>query len=392
MGVCRRLLTAALLPSLGCGLGFDQYLKVYRKSYSASEHAARQDLFEARHAEVEELNARPGASWTAGINALSDLSEIELQQFRGYNKALREAGSGGSEGKSHGGGFLMQAAAVVELPQRLDWREHYPSVVTPVKTQGSCGSCWAFSAAESIESHVALATGKLLSLSPQQLTSCTPNPDQCGGGGGCSGATAQLAFNYTIHAGLSEIWQWAYESGTTGQSGECQEAPGLTVARITGFAQLPRNQPRALLEAVATVGPVSVIADASKWYLYDQGVFDHCNNTHPNLNHAVQLVGYGASAGTKYWLLRNSWGTMWGEDGYMRLRRHAGFDAHDPEPCGEDVTPESGFGCEGGPSSVEACGECGILADSAHPLGGSFGYLWDDESRRLQEDLAPILV
>merc|ERR1719384_1442243 len=118
----------------------------------------------------------------------------------------------------------MRAFAVTELPESLDWRDHRPAVVTPVKTQGGCGSCWAFSAVESIESHIALQTGKLLSLSPQQLTSCTPNPQKCGGSGGCSGATAQLAFNYTAQAGLSEIWDYPYESGITGGSGACQES------------------------------------------------------------------------------------------------------------------------------------------------------------------------
>mmetsp|Transcript_147923 Transcript_147923/g.474955 ORF Transcript_147923/g.474955 Transcript_147923/m.474955 type:complete len:122 (+) Transcript_147923:471-836(+) len=91
------------------------------------------------------------------------------------------------------------------IPQEWDWRTVLPSVVSPVKNQGSCGSCWAFAATSVLESAVALATGTLIELSPQQIASCTPNPQECGGSGGCGGATAQLAFNYTIGAGMTSL-------------------------------------------------------------------------------------------------------------------------------------------------------------------------------------------
>lgn len=399
----RSAFAAHVLPLALGSLSFDHYLRRYQKSYSVAEYEERKALFELRSEEVVALNARPGALWTAGLNALSDLQESELQQHRGYDGSLRDMDSEGG-GKIPGSGSTMRAFMATELPESLDWRDHKPAIVTPVKKQGSCGSCWAFAAVESIESHIALTMGKLLSLSPQQLTSCTPNPSKCGGSGGCTGATAQLGFNYTVHSdGLSDMWDWPYESGITGEKGECHETTGQAVARITGFTQLPRNDPQALLEAVATVGPVAIIVDASKWYLYESGIFNHCNKTNPNLNHAVQLVGYGASNGTKYWLVRNSWGVMWGEDGYIRVRRYHSTSRTDGErePCGEDIKPQSGYTCEGGPSSVEACGECGILSDSAYPVGGSYGYAWTiddifgDDWRRLQANLpesAPIHV
>merc|ERR1719394_1691528 len=108
------------------------------------------------------------------------------------------------------------------LPDTIDWRDQRPNVVTPVKNQGMCGSCWAVTAVEVMETHIALKTGHLLELSPQQLTSCTPNPDQCGGDGGCDGATASLAFSYTIKAGISSQWLYPYTSGITGMTGKCK--------------------------------------------------------------------------------------------------------------------------------------------------------------------------
>merc|ERR1719215_886541 len=285
-----------------------------------------------------------------------------MRQYMGYDKTMKAIESGSA------GDITLGAMSVApELPQRVDWREHLPSVVTPVKNQGGCGSCWAFSAAETMESHIALQTGVLLSLSPQHLTSCTPNPNHCGGTGGCRGATASLAFNHTVDKGIMTIWDYPYESGTSGRTGTCKEQGHWPIAGITGFVELPKNDANALMEAVAFKGPISISVDASLWYLYESGIFNHCNKTNPDINHAVQLMGYGMENSTKYWLVRNSWGTEYGENGYIRLRRH------DVETCGDDITPLHGSGCEGGPSKVVACGECGMLYDSAYPTGAWHG-------------------
>lgn len=118
------------------------------------------------------------------------------------------------------------------------------------------------------------------------------------------------------------------------------------------------------MEAVAFSGPISVVVDGSTWGSYRGGVFDGCSDD-PDLNHAVQLVGYGQDQRTMelYWLIRNSWGTSWGENGYMRLKR-------DPFPnCGTDNKPQEGTGCKGGPHYVTVCGTCGILYDTSYPTG-----------------------
>lgn len=372
---------ALLTPLVVHSMSFEQYLRRYGKAYTGTEYETRKALFEQRSEEVATLNARTDPLWFAGFNQLSDLDDGELRGFRGYSKTGLEGGAG-ADGASFGG--MLRAATRMQVPESHDWRQHRPSVVTPVKTQGPCGSCWAFSAAQTIESQVALATGKLLSLSPQQLTSCTPNVRKCGGAGGCDGAVPELAFNYTMEVGgLSEIWEYPYVSGTTGQTEECHQPAGYKRATITGYVQLPANDAAALLEAVFSIGPIGVSVDAATWSPYQSGIFDNCNESNPDINHAVNVVGYGVSSGTKYWLIRNSWGTMWGEDGYMRLLRHydaaGGSDGgRDEEPCGDDITPSHGFACEGEPAPLRVCGECGILSLSSYPVGASYGYLQDD--------------
>ena len=151
------------------------------------------------------------------------------------------------------------------------------------------------------------------------------------------------------------------------------------VVGIRSYVQLPANNYTALMHAVATVGPISISVDASPWMFYSGGIFDgmglpplgsngkgHCGTT---IDHAVQLVGYGTDGGKDYWLVRNSWGATWGEDGYIRIQRYG----EGREPCGEDTSPGDGTGCAGGPSKVKVCGLCGIMSYSSYPTGGFVG-------------------
>lgn len=382
------LLAAA--PAALAAEGFDEYLERFGKAYGSEEYQWRKTLFEQRLAEVEIHNLRTDVSWRAGINAMTDMLPAELAKRRGYNKAMSVSGGMpsiamlqpmagvGDEGfREHAHTTLSPVApapapAPVPLPNSVDWRDYMYPVMTTVKEQGGCGSCWAFAAAETMESHLAIATGVLMNLSPQPMTSCTPNPRHCGGGGGCGGATGQLAFEYAKEHGVSTIWQAPYMSGMSMETGNCTQLSNLMPeVGVEGHVTLPRNDAAALMEAVATVGPVVITVDASDWFRYDGGIFDGCNETNPSVNHAVQLAGYGEENGTAYWLVRNSWGPLWGESGYIRLKRYT----TEPEPCGWDLDPQVGTTCEGGPEKTYVCGECGMLWDSSYPTGT---YLWRD--------------
>jgi len=248
-----------------------------------------------------------------------------------------------------------------DLPDRKDWREE-SSVVSDPKDQGGCGSCWAFSATESLESHLAIATGEpVQKLSPQQIVSCSPNPQHCGGSGGCDGSTQPLAFNYTQTAGITTEANYPYK----GRTGTCDESKIKPVAFNSGYAELKTNDYTELITAVATKGPVSISIAAAgfKFQLYGGGVLSNCNDY--VMDHAVQLVGYGTDGGKDYWLVRNSWGGSWGEKGYIRLARYG----DGKEPCGTDKKPQDGDACEGDTDPRTYCGECGILSSSSYPTG-----------------------
>jgi len=253
---------------------------------------------------------------------------------------------------------------MLALPENVDWRDQ--GVVTPVKDQGHCGSCWAFSSVAAIESHAAINSGSLKTLSTQQLVSCIPNPMSCGGAGGCNGAISELAFNYVQLYGITSEYKYAYSSYYSGATGACQydELRPTSEVEVDGYIKLPVNDYDALLHAVATVGPVVVSVDASAWKNYESGVFNGCDyNSNIDVDHAVVLDGYGTDAELgDYWLIRNSWGTGYGENGYIRLARESA------PVCGTDSTPADGTACLSQDSTVKVCGQCAVAYDSAYPL------------------------
>lgn len=188
------------------------------------------------------------------------------------------------------------------------------------------------------------------------------------GTGGCEGATSEIGMDYVAGSdGLFQEYQYSY-SGYYGQDAECV-IPTLTtpVATISGFAKLPENNYTALMDAVTTLGPIAISVDASTWHAYESGIYNGCNQEQPDINHAVVLVGYGEDNGEKYWTVRNSWSAAYGEAGYIRI--HRGDD--EESNCGTDVTPQDGTACAGETEPVQVCGTCGILYDSAYPLGAT---------------------
>lgn len=197
---------------------------------------------------------------------------------------------------------------------------------------------------------------------------CSPNPNSCGGTGGCQGATSELAFDYIASTGILEEYQLGY-TAYNGQNSACgyPAAGASVVATIDGYVKLAENNYTSLMNAIAQVGPIAVSVDASAWHSYAGGVFDGCNQENPDINHAVVLVGYGEENGQNYWLVRNSWSPKWGELGYIKVLRTESEETR----CGIDTHPQDGTACAGEDDPVKVCGTCGMLYDSAYPTGAA---------------------
>lgn len=135
-------------------------------------------------------------------------------------------------------------------------------------------------------------------------------------------------------------------------------------AKISAYVNLPENDYEAMTYHLTTQGPISISVDASSWFRYASGVFNGCNQTNPDINHAVQLVGLGNSndGNGDYWIVRNSWASSWGEEGYIRLHRSPKVT------CGLDITPWNGNACNGDNNTVVVCGTCGILYSGVYPI------------------------
>lgn len=355
-------LIAGLILGAECRLetssSFDGYIRQYGKRYNALEYAIRMKIFEGRLRSVEEFNRDNKHSFRQGLNEMSDWTDDEIAALNGARPMMLKGSRGSLLRRSYN-------RSTHTLPHHVDYRTSVPPVLTAIKNQGHCGSCWAHSAVEAMESHWAIATGNLHVLSQQQVTACTPNPRHCGGNGGCEGAIESLAFDYVAKAGgIQEEWAYPY-TAFYGKSGTCEDMSASRIAKVASFVELPANDAEALMDAVAFEGPIAVSVDASRWSSYAGGIFDGCDySANITQNHAVQLVGYGHDfdSGKDYWIIRNSWGPRWGEGGYMRLLREK------TPQCGWSVDAHMGAACDGDPDQEWVCGMCGVLSGSTFPV------------------------
>jgi cathepsin L len=268
---------------------------------------------------------------------------------------------GGSSARSIRRQFARLPQEGEGLPKNKDWLQL--TTFSYVKNQASCGSCWAIAAATVIEAHHEINQGKHQVFSTQQIVECVENPRRCGGTGGCQGATSELAMDWVVKNGLALASEVPYK----GQDGPCtasttQKAAGGAAFGMIGWETLPQNKNAPLMRTLANDGPAVVAVAAGRtWFMYEGGIYSKCPKD-AVIDHALVAVGYGEEEGTKYWLIVNSWGADWGEEGYIRLQRH-----DEGEYCGMNNDPQSGVACEGETDPVPVCGMCGVLFDSVVP-------------------------
>uniref|UniRef100_G3WEW8 Cathepsin S n=1 Tax=Sarcophilus harrisii TaxID=9305 RepID=G3WEW8_SARHA len=196
----------------------------------------------------------------------------------------------------------------------------YDLSMNHLSDMGTCGSCWAFSAVGALEAQLKLKTGKLVSLSAQNLVDCSTNEKY--ENHGCNGGCMTEAFQYIIdNNGIDSDASYPYKA----KDGKCQYNPANRAATCSRYTELPYGSEDALKEAVANKGPVSVGIDASlpSFFLYKSGVYYDPSCTQ-NVNHGVLVTGYGNLDGKDYWLVKNSWGLSFGDKGYIRIARNRG--------------------------------------------------------------------
>ncbi|XP_038684098.1 senescence-specific cysteine protease SAG39-like [Tripterygium wilfordii] len=283
---------------------YQQWMHRYGRAYKdEAEKEQRFKIFSQNVARIEAFNKAGNKFYKLGINEFADLTNEEFRTSRNRLKGHMVSNDDVS--------FKYQN--VTGIPSSMDWRRE--GAVTPVKNQDQCGCCWAFSAVAAVEGITKLRTGKLVSLSEQELVDCDVNSEDKG----CQGGLMDDAFKFIIkNHGLTTERNYPYK----GADGKCNTRMAANHAvKIKGYQNVPANNEMALLNAVAHQ-PISVAIDAGgfEFQFYFGGVFKgSCGN---QLNHGVAAVGYGvAEDGTKYWLVKNSWGPEWGEKGYIRMQR-----------------------------------------------------------------------
>jgi cathepsin F len=278
---------------------FEAYKAQFNKSYASPDEEALR--FENFKLSLDRIQSRRASVF--GLTKYSDMSTEEFKStLLGYNRP---------ESRSDVGVL----SSSVDVPQTFDWRTQ--NMVTPVKDQGQCGSCWAFSVTENIESMYCKKNNmdctSFPPLSPQEIVDCD-TVDQ-----GCNGGDPPTAYAFVMsEGGMEDDSDYPY----TAQDGTCNFQKNLVKVTITNWQYATSNSDETTMQSnLVSWGPLSICVDAEPWQDYTGGVMmaSDCSNS---LDHCVQLVGYDTSStqATPFWIVRNSWGTDWGENGYIRLQ------------------------------------------------------------------------
>ncbi|MQL90325.1 hypothetical protein Taro_022929 [Colocasia esculenta] len=311
---------------------FVSFARKYNKEYATrEEYLHRLGVFARNAVRATEHQALDPTA-VHGVTPFSDLTE---EEFERHFMGLQARGEGGGAGRRCGCGRRREKPAdaaseldVRGLPSNFDWREK--GAVTEVKMQGVCGSCWAFSTTGAVEGANFIATGKLISLSEQQLIDCdhmcdAVEKDACDNG--CSGGLMTNAYKYLLEAGgLEEEKYYPY----SGKVGQCKFEEEKVAVRVTNFTNIPLDE-KQIAAYLVRHGPLAVGLNAAFMQTYVRGVSCPLICIKKWVNHGVLLVGYGARGFSilrlgyqPYWIIKNSWGKQWGEDGYYRLCRGHG--------------------------------------------------------------------
>jgi len=283
---------------------FQAFLKEHNKKYTTiEEYTARFNVFKVNYEKMEAftLSDKP-KSHTVGITKFSDLTP---QEFR--NTYLNLKVTLLDQIKAQSSAYQISGEAA---PAVFDWRNQ--GVIGSVKDQGSCGSCWAFSTVANLEGLFAIKTKNLINLSEQQLVDCDKDQDQ-----GCNGGLMENALQYVEKNGLALSADYKY----TARDGSCKASKVKSVISVKGHHFSPDQDEENIKKMLVETGPLSIAINADPLQFYNGGIIDaDASECDPQgLNHGVAIVGYGSENGKAFWVIRNSWGSTWGEKGYVRF-------------------------------------------------------------------------
>jgi len=320
----KTILFVALLIALAFAIpektyqdAFVKFMNDYQKVYKHDEFFYRYSIFKSNYDYITNINSQQ-LSFSVGINQFADLTNAEFNKF--YNGLNTSRKIGGRTNKKVNP--TPAASTCPSGPQgTCDWTA--AGVVTGIKNQGQCGSCWSFSTTGSIEGQYALKGHTLTGLSEQQLVDCSTSY----GNDGCNGGLMDNAFQYVEAYGLESESFYPYTA--TGPNACQYNAQDLVIAvhEESGYVDVPSGSETSLTNDITSVGPVSVAIDAShsSFQFYTSGVYYEpaCSST--QLDHGVLAVGWGTTTGTypSYYVVKNSWGTSWGANGYIWMARNA---------------------------------------------------------------------
>jgi len=288
------------------------FKSIYEKEYASdAEETLRRAIWEDNVEIIRKHNIEADLglhTYTLGMNKYGDMTLKEfVKQMNGIDLSLNVSFSGTCD--------KFVAPANFKRPDSVDWRTK--GYVTPIKDQGQCGSCWAFSTTGSLEGQHFAKTGQLVSISEQNLVDCSTSY----GNFGCNGGLMDNAFKYIKeNNGIDTEMSYPYEA----KNGQCRFKAANVGATDTGCKDVKQLSEDDLQDAIATVGPVSVAIDAahSSFQLYKSGVYNEPACSQQALDHGVLAVGYDTASGQDYYIVKNSWGTSWGNQGFIWMTRN----------------------------------------------------------------------
>ncbi|XP_037624554.1 pro-cathepsin H [Sebastes umbrosus] len=285
-------------------LHFKSWMTQHNRVYSVQEYNERLQIFSENKRKIDRHN-EGNHTFTMRLNQFSDMTFSEFRKSFLWSEPQNCSATKGNHLSSDG-----------PYPDSIDWRKK-GNYVTDVKNQGPCGSCWTFSTTGCLESVTAIATGKLVPLSEQQLVDCANDFNNHG----CNGGLPSQAFEYIMYnKGLMTEKDYPY----TAFGAVCVYKPELAAAFVKEVVNITAYDEMGMVDAVATRNPVSLAFEVTSDFMqYSQGVYTstECHQTTDKVNHAVLAVGYGQENGTPYWIVKNSWGSSWGTGGYFFIER-----------------------------------------------------------------------